>query len=385
MPNAVDGDDAVRAMRAASSVLQKWWPEATDSPRSWKGIRWGAGRVRKLDLSRSGLEVLPPQIGQLKALTSLNLRGCPLKELPPQIGQLTALTQLWLQGCLLRKLPPQIGQLTALTYLDLTSCPLKELPPQIGQLKALAMLNLEKCLLKELPPEFGQLQALSILFLDGCEQLTLTPGAEQYGQSASTIVAAYARLLIVEPRKDTPGELHALLLANPLWAPPFFKTILTDAAHADWLGKAVTANPQLANLTDSIGRRAIDIAHPACKQAMQAALEARAPSESTAGASNEMETLRAELKAAREEAMAAGAAREKAEASAACCTPYSTRTPARPVFHMPVMVLCVMLSGSFPSFIQRALCCGNYTEQAELQAELHKKATPTAAGCCSIL
>ena len=124
----------------------------------------------------------------------------------------------------------------------------------------------------------------------------------------------------------------------------------TDAAHADWLGKAVTANPQLANLTDSIGRRAIDIAHPACKQAMQAALEARAPSDPTAGTSNEMETLRAELKAAREEAMAAGAAREKAEASAACCTPYSTRTPARPVFHMPVMVLCVMLSGSFPPF-----------------------------------
>ena len=215
--------------------------------------RWPRPKARSQS-QRAGGAAAPDRAAD--ALTSLNLRGCPLKELPPQIGQLTALTQLWLQGCLLRKLPPQIGQLTVLTYLDLTSCPLKELPPQIGQLKALAMLNLENCLLKELPPEFGQLQALSILFLDGCEQLTLTPGAEQYGQSASTIVAAYARLLIVEPRKDTPGELHALLLANPLWAPPFFKTVLTDAAHADWLGKAVTANPQLANLTDSIGRRA---------------------------------------------------------------------------------------------------------------------------------
>ena len=28
---------------------------------------------------------MPPQIGQLKALTKLNLYGCPLKELPPQI------------------------------------------------------------------------------------------------------------------------------------------------------------------------------------------------------------------------------------------------------------------------------------------------------------
>ena len=83
---------------------------------------------------------------------------------------------------------------------------------------------------------------------------------------------------------------------------------------------------------DDIGRRAIESAHSACKQAMQAALEARAPSDPTAGTSNEMETLRAELKAAREEAIAAGAAREKAEASAACCTPYRLEHPRGPSF-----------------------------------------------------
>ena len=54
--------------------------------------------------------------------------------------------------------------------------------------------------------------------------------------------------------------------------PPFFKTILTDAAHAAWLGEAVKATPELAKLTDADGRRAIDVAVPACKQAMQAAL-----------------------------------------------------------------------------------------------------------------
>ena len=49
---------------------------------------------------------MPPQIGQLKALTKLNLYGCPLKELPPQIGQPKALTTLDLSHCKqLKELP----------------------------------------------------------------------------------------------------------------------------------------------------------------------------------------------------------------------------------------------------------------------------------------
>jgi Leucine-rich repeat (LRR) protein len=194
-------EDALWAMRAASPALQKRWPEC-GSPRSWKDVTWSDDRVQVLDLQHSGLEVLAPQVGQLQALTNLNLCGCPLKELPPQIGQLQALTDLDLRGC---------------------------------------------------------------------EQLTLAPGAETVGQPAQTTVAAYAGLRIVEPLKDAPGQLHAFLLAKPQWVPAFFKSILTDAAHADWLGKAVKATHSLAHLTAADGRRAIDVAVPACKQAMQAA------------------------------------------------------------------------------------------------------------------
>jgi len=240
-------EDALRAMRAASPALQKEWPDG-ESPRSWKCVVWSDDRVRRLDLDNSGLEVLAPQIGQLQALTHLGLESCPLKELPPQVGQLQALTHLGLRRCPLKELPPQVGQLQALIYLNLSRCPLKVLPPQVGQLLALTKLG-----------------------LDECRQLTLAPGAKK-DQPAQTIVAAYARLLIVEPRKDAPGQLHAFLLANPLWVPAFFKSILTDAAHAVWLGEAVKANPSLAELTDADGRRAIDLAVPECKQAMQAAL-----------------------------------------------------------------------------------------------------------------
>ena len=99
------------------------------------------------------------------------------------------------------------------------------------------------------------------------------PGAE-VKQPAQTTVAAYALLLIVEPRKDNPNQLHAFLLEKPLAVLPFFKSILTDAAYSDWLGKAVKATPSLARLTDADGRRAIDVAHSECRQAMNAALVA---------------------------------------------------------------------------------------------------------------
>ena len=53
MPNA--DEDALRAIRAASTALQKWWPEG-ESPRSWRGVTWSDDRVQQLDLMDSGLE-----------------------------------------------------------------------------------------------------------------------------------------------------------------------------------------------------------------------------------------------------------------------------------------------------------------------------------------
>ena len=53
MPNA--DEDALRAIRAASTALQERWPEG-ESPRSWEGVEWSGDRVQELDLRESGLE-----------------------------------------------------------------------------------------------------------------------------------------------------------------------------------------------------------------------------------------------------------------------------------------------------------------------------------------
>jgi internalin A len=119
-----------------------------------------------LELNGLGLTQVPPEIGQLSALTQLNLYNNQLTSLPPEIGQLSALTELYLRDNQLTSLSRKIGQLSALKQLDLASNQLTSLPPEIGRLSALKQLDLADNLLKSLPPEIGQLSVLMSLFLD---------------------------------------------------------------------------------------------------------------------------------------------------------------------------------------------------------------------------
>jgi Leucine-rich repeat (LRR) protein len=66
------------------------------------------GLIIRLNLSRSRLDSLPPEIGQLTGLEELDLNGAVLTSLPPEIGQLTSLWSLQLSGNPLRNLPPEI-------------------------------------------------------------------------------------------------------------------------------------------------------------------------------------------------------------------------------------------------------------------------------------
>ncbi len=97
-----------------------------------------------LDLSGLSLTRLPPEIGQLSALTGLDLGKNQLTSLPPEIGQLSALTGLYLSGNQLTSLPPEIGRLSALTDLYITDNSLTSLPVEFGKLSALTRLLLHR-------------------------------------------------------------------------------------------------------------------------------------------------------------------------------------------------------------------------------------------------
>jgi len=129
-------------------------------------------------MSNNLVTVLPPSLGKLQVLTSLDLLFCKnLSELPPSLGELQALTSLNLSDCVnLRELPPSLGELQALTSLNLNSCKnLSELPPSLDKLQALTSLNLGGSTLSELPPSLGKLQALTSLDLRRCKNLSELP------------------------------------------------------------------------------------------------------------------------------------------------------------------------------------------------------------------
>lgn len=224
----------------------------------------------------SALTGLPDEIGGLHALESLNLDQClQLTALPTTVGKLNALTSLNVSGCLqIKMLPDEIADLTTLTKLDLSGCSkLKVLPAMIGQLQVLTELLLGGCSgLTGLPATFAHLGALGTLDLKGCDKLTLAPGAE-LSTPAKDIVVAYASHLF-EPYTSSPQleQLSQFIVASQLNKKTFFKSIITNSTHAAWLGEAVKANRSLADLAAPDGRRAIDVAVPACKERMQAAL-----------------------------------------------------------------------------------------------------------------
>ena len=110
---------------------------------------------------------------------------------------------------------------------------------------------------------------------------------------------------------------------------------------------------------------------------------ARTPSEATNAAPNEVKTLRAELKVAREKAEAEAKARGEAETargvaeSSAVRSCPSARTPSLLPPPLPV-ILRELLSHQGALLTAYLVTCKH--TQAELQAKLNKKKPPT--GCC---
>ncbi|OQY48127.1 MAG: hypothetical protein B6242_03020 [Anaerolineaceae bacterium 4572_78] len=121
--------------------------------------------VTELNLSRTWLGTLPPQLDNFADIDEPISYNFILELLPAEIGQLINLTTLKLSYHKLQKLPPEIGNLHKLSVLDVSHNKLMVLPSEIGNLHSLTILNLRANQLHTLPFAIIQLNKLKNLDL----------------------------------------------------------------------------------------------------------------------------------------------------------------------------------------------------------------------------
>ena len=182
------GDRAALAALHAATDGPNWADDEnwlSDGPLGeWRGVETDAfGQVVRLDLGghqegetgewvSHGLRgPIPPELGRLAGLMSLNLRANALSgPIPPELGNLDGLEELWLDGNALEgPIPPELGRLAGLTSLSLSGNALDgPIPPELGGLAGLEGLWLDGNRLEgPIPPELGSLAHLKGLSMSG--------------------------------------------------------------------------------------------------------------------------------------------------------------------------------------------------------------------------
>ncbi|MEN8121024.1 MAG: leucine-rich repeat domain-containing protein [Bacteroidota bacterium] len=152
-----------------------WSTTTNDVSSSWYGVTVTGGRVTEIDLSYNNLVgEIPVEIGNLTALTKLNLRNNTLSGLPAEIGNLTLLTYLMLNYNAITNIPAEIANLSVLTELSIGQNELTTIPSEVYSLTSLITLNIGFNQLTNISAGIGNLTNLTTLFVNGNE-LTSIP------------------------------------------------------------------------------------------------------------------------------------------------------------------------------------------------------------------
>ena len=90
----------------------------------------------------SSFESLPSSLCMLKRLTSLAIIDCKnFKRLPNELGNLKCLVVLIVKGTAIREVPESLGQLSSLVRLDLSTNNLERTPASLYQLSSIKYLK----------------------------------------------------------------------------------------------------------------------------------------------------------------------------------------------------------------------------------------------------
>ncbi|KAF8015627.1 hypothetical protein BT93_H1214 [Corymbia citriodora subsp. variegata] len=180
-------------------ILDLSWSKVTEDWGGWREIKMPQLKVLNLtgcadllispDLSSfpdleilileqcSQLIKLDPSIRHLKCLTSLNLRFCnELNMLPIELGHLRALEELLIDGTSVQEIPVSMGYMEQLKTFSASNClQLSHLPDSLSDLTALSVLLLENAKITRIPDSAGKLVKIQDLSLKDCRWIESLP------------------------------------------------------------------------------------------------------------------------------------------------------------------------------------------------------------------
>ncbi|XP_056162257.1 disease resistance protein RPV1-like isoform X1 [Syzygium oleosum] len=125
----------------------------------------------------SRLMKLDPSISHLRRLTTLNLRFCDeLNMLPIELGRMKALKELFIDGTSVQEIPMSMGYMEKLEIFSASNClQLSHLPDSVRGLTALSVLSLENAKITRIPASVKKLAKLRILSLKDCHWIGRLP------------------------------------------------------------------------------------------------------------------------------------------------------------------------------------------------------------------
>ena len=209
-----------------SAFFTSWGDGFSEKISTWYGVTITNKRVTSLGTTYTWTSgTIPPEIGNLSALTSLSLSNHYFTgSIPAELGNLTNLTSLDLSRYpynrdaiygegLSGAIPTQLGNLTALTTLNLIRNQLTgNIPTQLGSLTNLTTLNLAgNRLTGGIPAELGSLTKLNSLALDS-NRLTSIP--TQLGNLTALTTINLSNNRLTGPIPTQLGSLTALTTLN---------------------------------------------------------------------------------------------------------------------------------------------------------------------------
>ena len=121
--------------------------------------------LTELWLCNNMIKILPPEIGNLKNLIVLSIKGNLLESIPDEICLLEKLKRLYLNDNKIRKFPNLMESMKKLVDLDIKNNKFDSFPDVICTLRSLVHLNMSENNFDNIPIKFSRLRSLINLSL----------------------------------------------------------------------------------------------------------------------------------------------------------------------------------------------------------------------------